>query len=51
MFFRHDVCVAWAHLRLASLELVVHVGIKCVNLSRIRGNELADRLASKADMS
>ena len=30
MFCSHDVCVAWAHLRLANLELAVHVGIKCV---------------------
>ena len=30
MFCSHDVCVAWAHLRLTSLELVVHVGIKFV---------------------
>ena len=26
----HDVCVAWAHLRLANLELAVHVGVKSV---------------------
>ena len=30
MFCSHDVCVAWAHLRLSNLELVVHVGIKSV---------------------
>ena len=30
MFCSHDVCVAWAHLRLANLELVVHVGVKSV---------------------
>ena len=30
MFCSHDVCIAWAHLRLANLELVVHVGIKSV---------------------
>ena len=30
MFCSHDVFVAWAHLRLTSLELAVHVGIKYV---------------------
>ena len=30
MFCSHNVCVAWAHLRLANLELVVHVGVKSV---------------------
>ena len=30
MFYRHDVCVTWAHLRLANLEFAVHVGIKSV---------------------
>ena len=30
MFYSHDVCVAWAHLRLAKLEFVVHVGVKSV---------------------
>ena len=30
MFCSHDICVAWAHLRLANLELVVHVGFKSV---------------------
>ena len=28
MFCSHDVCVAWAHLRLTNLKLAVHVGIK-----------------------
>ena len=30
MFCSHDVCVARPHLRLANLELVVHVGVKSV---------------------
>ena len=30
MFYSHDVCVAWARLRLIDLELAVHVDIKSV---------------------
>ena len=30
MFCSHDVCVAWAHLRLTNFGLAVHVGIKSV---------------------
>ena len=30
MFYSHDVCVAWAHLRLTNLQLAVLVGVKSV---------------------
>ena len=30
MFCSHDVCVAWAHLRLTNPEFAVHVGVKYV---------------------
>ena len=41
MFCSHDVCVTWAHLRLANLELVVHVGVKsAVSSSQPEQNNL-----------
>ena len=30
MFCSHDVCVVWAHLKLANLKLVAQVGVKSV---------------------
>ena len=30
MFYSHDACIAWSHLRLTNLELAVHEGIKSV---------------------
>ena len=38
MFCSHDVCVAWAHLRLTNLGLVVHVGVK----SAVPSSQLKD---------
>ena len=40
MFCSYDVCVAWAHLRLANRDLAVHVGIKSVVPSSLTGYSL-----------